>query len=276
MADPVVVVGGGVIGCSAAYYIARSGRAVTLLEGEAIACAASGKAGGFLARHMCDGGPLEALMRQSFDLHTSLARELGGEASYGYRTVDALSIHFGSGTGHREPSAFDDPRPLTRPGWLSEGVEAVRCPKTAQGTAAQLHPQQFTAALAQAADAAGATVVSGEGGRVVGVETQGGAVRAVSTADGGRHACSELVICAGPWSGHILRLIDGLDPRWVGAFPLEGRRKCSRSLRVFRSLKQRLRSLPLHRGAAARVGRAHGAAGDVHRRPEPGRGGRRP
>ena len=53
--------------------------------------------------------------------------------------------------------------------------------------------------------------------------------------------------------------------------------KCSRSLRVFfRSLKQRLHSLALHRGAAARVGRAHGAAGDVHRRPEPGRGGRRP
>ena len=48
-----------------------------------------------------------------------------------------------------------------------------------------------------------------------GVETQGGAVRAGSTADGGRHACSELVICAGPWSGHVLRLVDGLDPRWA-------------------------------------------------------------
>ena len=29
-------------------------------------------------------------------------------------------------------------------------------------------------------------------------------------------------MCAGPWSAHILRLIEGVDPRYSGAFPLEG------------------------------------------------------
>ncbi|GKG15340.1 hypothetical protein Tco_0357663, partial [Tanacetum coccineum] len=41
-----------------------------------IACAASGKAGGFLALDWCDGGPVSALARASFNLHRSLAEEL--------------------------------------------------------------------------------------------------------------------------------------------------------------------------------------------------------
>ena len=58
----VAVVGGGVIGASIAYRLAQKGAAVTIFERGAVACAASGKAGGFLARDWCDGTPL---MRRS-------------------------------------------------------------------------------------------------------------------------------------------------------------------------------------------------------------------
>lgn len=222
----VVVVGGGVVGCSCALYLARAAagqRQVVLLEGETIACAASGKAGGYLAKYQTDNAPIQALMEQSYDLHTHLAAELDGPSRYGYREVSALSIHFGAGTGHRQPSEHDDPRPLERPGWLAPEVDAVRCPRTSQGTTAQCHPQEFSEALAAAAAAAGATVLERDAGRVVSIDATGGAVTAVTTADGTVHSCAELVLCAGPWTAHLLRGIDGVDERYAGAFPMNGR-----------------------------------------------------
>ena len=44
----VVVIGGGVIGSSTAFYLKRRGVDVTILEACSIAAGASGKAGGFL------------------------------------------------------------------------------------------------------------------------------------------------------------------------------------------------------------------------------------
>ncbi|MCI33370.1 FAD-dependent oxidoreductase, partial [Trifolium medium] len=84
MADPpkkVVVCGGGVIGVCTAYFLAKKGASVTLIEKSNIACAASGKAGGFLALDWCDGGPMEHLARTSFNLHRTLSQELNGPQS---------------------------------------------------------------------------------------------------------------------------------------------------------------------------------------------------
>ena len=61
----VVICGGGVIGACTAYFLARRGVEVTVVERTAVACAASGKAGGFLAFDWCAGGPLDALARRS-------------------------------------------------------------------------------------------------------------------------------------------------------------------------------------------------------------------
>ncbi|MGO9998916.1 MAG: FAD-dependent oxidoreductase [Acetobacteraceae bacterium] len=44
-----LIVGEGVIGTSIAYYLAARGADMTVIERRAIACAASGKSGGFLA-----------------------------------------------------------------------------------------------------------------------------------------------------------------------------------------------------------------------------------
>lgn len=53
-----------------------------MIERNEIACGASGKAGGFLARTWCDRGPLGPLARESFDMHGQLAEKLG--VDYGY------------------------------------------------------------------------------------------------------------------------------------------------------------------------------------------------
>jgi len=47
----VVICAGGVIGASIAYFPSRRGIPVTVLERTGIACAASGKSGGFLAEN---------------------------------------------------------------------------------------------------------------------------------------------------------------------------------------------------------------------------------
>src|SRR5277367_5730508 len=82
----VLICGGGVIGASIAYFLSCRGIDATVIESTGVACAASGKSGGFLARDWCDGSPLSALARRSFDLHAQLAEEVPGD--WGYRRLD--------------------------------------------------------------------------------------------------------------------------------------------------------------------------------------------
>src|SRR5437588_394559 len=86
----VLVCGAGVVGASIAYFLARRGVAVTVVERSGVACAASGKSGGFLALDWCDGSPLGPLARASFALHAQLAKELGTD--YGYRRMDPFMM----------------------------------------------------------------------------------------------------------------------------------------------------------------------------------------
>ena len=71
-----------VIGTSVAYRLSMRGAKVTVVERSGIACAASGKAGGFLALDWCDGSPLAALARRSFVLHDELAADLDDDWGY--------------------------------------------------------------------------------------------------------------------------------------------------------------------------------------------------
>eukprot|EP00198_Chlamydomonas_reinhardtii_P002787 XP_001692123.1 FAD-dependent oxidoreductase [Chlamydomonas reinhardtii] len=95
----VVICGGGIIGAATAYYLARTGgpevaRRVMVVEREAPACAASGKAGGFLALDWNDSSPVGPLARLSYRLHPQLAAELREQLGrdVGYRTVHTWQV----------------------------------------------------------------------------------------------------------------------------------------------------------------------------------------
>src|SRR2546423_11700305 len=103
----VVVCGAGVVGASVAYFLTRRGVAVTVVERSGVACAASGKSGGFLALDWCDGSPLESLARASFALHAKLASEL--PANYGYRRMDTFMVT------PRERGTLRGPHPRAAP-----------------------------------------------------------------------------------------------------------------------------------------------------------------
>src|SRR3954469_17653777 len=114
----VLICGGGVIGALIAYFLSCRDVQAIVIERTGLACAASGKAGGFLALDWCDGSPLEALARRSFALHASLADRIGRDWGY-----SRLTTYGGSATAANLPQH--------RPGserrahaidWLSNGV----------------------------------------------------------------------------------------------------------------------------------------------------------
>ncbi|KAK1760674.1 putative oxidoreductase TDA3 [Echria macrotheca] len=90
----IVIIGGGVIGCTTAYFLTRHPafnpalHRITLLEATSIAAGASGKAGGLLALWAYP----DCLVPLSFRLHRELADEHGGADRWGYRRLGCGSL----------------------------------------------------------------------------------------------------------------------------------------------------------------------------------------
>ena len=183
----VVVCGAGVVGACTAYFLAERGVAVTLIERVGVACAASGKSGGFLALDWCDGTPLGPLARASFDLHARLAKDLG--VDYGYRRMDTFML------AARERGAAPGGHRVPAPGWL-DGAGIVTAELGSTETTAQVHPARFTRALVDAALARGASLRIGA---VEGVVQRGGVAQGVRV--GGETIEADAVVLAmGPWT----------------------------------------------------------------------------
>jgi glycine/D-amino acid oxidase-like deaminating enzyme len=183
----VLICGGGAIGASIAYFLARGSVRSTVIERNAVACAASGKSGGFLALDWCDGTPLEALARRSFALHAQLAEEI--DQDWGYRR---MTTYAGVAAAARARRVSGGNFHLN---WVADSVQLAQRLGGTQ-TTAQVHPGDFTRALIKAAQPHAAlrigtiTGLAREGGgRVVGVEVDGEAVAGDAT-----------VIAMGPWS----------------------------------------------------------------------------
>jgi glycine/D-amino acid oxidase-like deaminating enzyme len=185
----VVICGAGVVGAAVAYFLARRRVPVTIIERSGVACAASGKSGGFLALDWCDGSPLGPLARASFGLHAELARALG--VDYGYRRLDTYLVaarEQGSARGgHRVPA----------PPWLDGGGVVVGALGSRE-TTAQIDPARFTRALVDAACGHGAVLRAGV---VESVRRRDGVVEGV-TVSGETVGGDAVVLALGPWTGH--------------------------------------------------------------------------
>jgi len=187
----VIVCGAGVVGACVAYFLARRGVGVTVVERTGVACAASGKSGGFLALDWCDGSPLGPLARASFKLHAELATELGTD--YGYRRMDTFML------AARERGTPAGGHRVAAPPWL-DGSGIVTAMLGSQATTAQVTPARFTAALIDAARARGARIHTGV---VADVVRRGDAASGVVTADGETLEGDAIVLAMGPWTGRL-------------------------------------------------------------------------
>lgn len=198
MADTVIV-GGGVIGASIAYYLTKKGITnITIVERHDIACHASGKAGGFLARGWGDRrtSPLHKL---SFDLIKDLSTTFNLQS---YRTITTLEVSTQKGTNVAS--------------WL-DGKSVSS--NLMDSDTAQITPGELTHALINAACSAGAKV---QIATVDGLEFQANRVTAVKLDDGNVIPCSRCIIAMGVWST--------LLGDWIGkpnSFPITGIRSSS-------------------------------------------------
>lgn len=184
----VAICGGGIIGAAIAYFLSRRGADVTVIERTGVACAASGKSGGFLALDWCDGTPLQELARRSFALHAGLAEEI--DEDWSYRRLTTYSGYGTAAGGMRAPehAGID---------WLSDAVMLDRRLGATQ-TTAQVHPGKLTQALMRAAQQRGATL---RAGRVSGLQRSADADRVTGVAiNGTTIAADAVVIAMGPWS----------------------------------------------------------------------------
>ncbi|MFL5649410.1 MAG: NAD(P)/FAD-dependent oxidoreductase, partial [Chloroflexota bacterium] len=186
----MIVCGAGVVGASVAYFLARRGVAVTVVERTGVACGASGKSGGFLALDWCDDSPLGPLARGSFALHAELAREL--KADYGYRRMDTYMV------AAREQGSIAGGHRVTPPAWVNGGG-IVKAELGTTETTAQLHPAQFTTALIEGARAHGATLRLGV---VEDLVQRDGSARGVRV-DGQTVEADAVVLAMGPWTGRL-------------------------------------------------------------------------
>jgi glycine/D-amino acid oxidase-like deaminating enzyme len=182
----VVICGGGVIGACTAYFLSLRQIEVVVVERTGVACAASGKSGGFLALDWCDGTSLAPLARRSFALHAELADELGN--NWGYRRLDTLAVV--ASARRRLPASAGLPDWVAREATLQQQLGTTR-------TTAQIHPEKFTRGIMDAAIRHGARLqigevtglVRGADERVTGVLVDGVPINA-----------DAVVIALGPWS----------------------------------------------------------------------------
>ena len=168
----IIICGGGAIGAATAYFLAKRGAEVVVVERHEVAGAASGKSGGFLALDWNRGTPLDRLARRSFALHAELAEELGQELGNDWGLYRRLT---------------------TRMGHARDGGPAVLTGQIGSPqTTAVVEPRAFTQGLMNAAIRRGARLVAGAVGRIE--------PRRVMLDSGEAIEGDAVVIAMGPWS----------------------------------------------------------------------------
>ena len=204
----VHVVGGGVIGCSVAYYLARAGASVTLFERDDIAGHASGAAAGMLApiSESSGEGAFFDLGARSLGMFPDLVRELRELSLVDPQYVPSGLLrvaHSPQDAEHLRRQAERLPRYGLR--WLSPEQareQEPHLPSHLHGALwspeeGHVYSPLLTRAYAQAAVHLGARVERGM--PVLGLLRTGTRVEGVRTAAGDRSS-GQVVLCAGPWT----------------------------------------------------------------------------
>ena len=209
----VVVIGAGVMGCSAAYWLSKAGLKVVVLEKDAIGAGASGMAAAlWQAAGRAAGATLNAdlahLCKLGFQVQRHLAKVLQQESGrdIGYREHPSIQVAFTVAEAETLMSdvqslASDDPTVSYLEG---DGLRQLepRLNHAIVGGAvshqAQVVAGRYVVALAQAAERYGAELRSGA---VVRLERSGSQVGDVVLRNGTRIAAEVVVVATGPWAG---------------------------------------------------------------------------
>jgi len=210
----VVIVGGGVIGCSIAYQLSKADKKVIVTEREEVAAEASRAAAGLLAPlgELSGPGPFTDLLLASWNLNLELIPVLEDASGVRVEYHHPGSLHTVTDAEDaaylREQMEAWEALGL-QVSWL-EGDEAREFePLLEPGVAAAVYsprdgsikPAAMTRAYAESARRQGVTFY--EHTEITGIERRASRVVGVQTARGDVIACDHLVIAAGAWSARF-------------------------------------------------------------------------
>ncbi|HET7210618.1 MAG TPA: FAD-dependent oxidoreductase [Methyloceanibacter sp.] len=207
----IVIVGGGIVGCSVAYHLGKMGLTDTLLlERGKLTCGSTWHAAGLVGQ-LRSSANITQLLGYSVALYEKLEQETG--LATGWKRNGGLRLacnaerwtevkrqattatSFGLDMHLLTPKEAQDLWPLMQ---IDDVVGAAFLP-----TDGQASPSDITMSLAKGARMAGVKIA--EGVTVTRIEVENGRVRAVLIGET-RIACDKLVICAGQWSRALGRM----------------------------------------------------------------------
>ena len=207
----IVIIGGGIIGCSVAYHLGKMGLTdVLLLERGRLTSGSTWHAAGLVGQLRSSAG-ITQLLGYSVSLYDRLEQETG--LATGWKRNGGLRLacnaerwievkrqattatSFGLEMQLLSPEEAQALWPLMQ---IDDVVGAAFLP-----TDGQASPTDIAMSLVKGARLRGVTIA--EGVNVTSIEVENGRVRAVVT-DKGRIGCDKLVICAGLWSREVGRI----------------------------------------------------------------------
>jgi len=211
----IVIIGGGIIGCSLAYHLTKLGRKdVLLLERKKLTSGTTWHAAG-LVRAMLYTANLTKLAKYTVDLYKTLERETG--QATGYKQNGSLSIATNEERwdelrrGASMARAFGVPAEPVTPKRVQELwplmntadlIGAIHFPEDGS-----TNPADTTMAFAKGARAGGARLI--EDCKVTGVRTKNGRALGVTT-EAGDVGAEIVVNCAGLWGREVGKMA-GVD-----------------------------------------------------------------
>ncbi len=204
----IVVIGGGIIGCSTAYHLARDHKAdVVLLEQGKLTSGSTWHAAGLVGQ-LRSSASITRVLKYSVDLYKGLEAETGLATGWKmtgclrlatnadrwieYKRLATTAKSFGMDMPLLSPAEVKAMWPLLETGDL---VGASWLP-----TDGQASPSDITQSLAKGARMHGARLF--EDVRVTGFDMKGGRITAVKT-NRGDIACDKVVNCAGQWARQV-------------------------------------------------------------------------
>jgi 4-methylaminobutanoate oxidase (formaldehyde-forming) len=205
----VVVVGGGIIGCSVIYHLAKMGwKDVVLLERDQLTSGTTWHAAGLMVTFGSTSETSTELRKYTRDLYASLEAETGFSTGFKpvgfievasnadrleeYRRVAAFNRTCGVDVQEISPKEIKDLFPLARVDDLLAGFYVK--------DDGRVNPIDATIALARGAQQYGAKII--EGVPVTGALKKNGVVTGVTTAQGNVEA-KYVVNCAGMWARQL-------------------------------------------------------------------------
>jgi glycine cleavage system aminomethyltransferase T/glycine/D-amino acid oxidase-like deaminating enzyme len=205
----VVVVGGGIIGCSVAYHLAHMGwRDVVLLERDRLTSGTTWHAAGLIVTFGSTSETSTEMRKYSRDLYARLEAETGLSTGFKgvgfievateadrleeYRRVSAFNRHCGIDVHEISPGQVKELFPLARVDDILAGFYVREDGKA--------NPVDITMSLAKGARLQGVTIL--EGVPATGFLTKNGAVTGVQTPIGDIEA-EYVVNCAGMWARQL-------------------------------------------------------------------------